>query len=69
MVKYITELHGNTGRFARHCLQKYTLVELVDYAKDGIDHTACEQWDISGEEWQDAIFSALEELRGSNRQP
>lgn len=63
LVRYISDLNDRTARFARHCVEHYTFVDLVHSSKDGIDYQACEEWGISGEEWQDAIFAALKELR------
>ncbi|PLX93655.1 MAG: hypothetical protein C0620_07195 [Desulfuromonas sp.] len=63
MVRYLSDLRGRVADFAQHCVANYTFFELVNSSKDGIDYTACEQWQISGEEWQDAIFAAMRELR------
>ncbi|WP_394708475.1 hypothetical protein [Desulfuromonas acetoxidans] len=63
LVRYISDLNEKTARFARHCVEKYTFVELVHSSKDGIDYVACDAWGLTGEEWQDAIFAALKELR------
>ena len=63
MVYMINELSGNTYRFARYCAEQCSIADLVAYVRNGIDHDMCEQWDVSGEQWQDAILAALEELR------
>ncbi len=63
LVRYISDLNEKTARFARHCVEHYTFVDLVYSSKDGIDYAACAQWGLTGEEWQDAIFAALKELR------
>jgi hypothetical protein len=63
LIKYIRELNDRIFVYACHCVERYTFAELVDYAKDGIDGLACHEWGLSGEEWQDAIFAALKELR------
>ena len=34
---------------------------LVASARSGSDYDNCYEWGITGEQWQDAIFAALEE--------
>jgi hypothetical protein len=63
MVFMINELSGNTHRFACYCVEQCSIADLVAFASNGIDNDMCEQWGITGEQWQDAILSALEELR------
>ena len=63
MIRLTNELSGNAGRLARDCVEKCSIIELVASARDGVDYDKCYEWGITGEQWQDAIFAALEELR------
>jgi hypothetical protein len=65
LVKRITDLNPKAQEYAAHCLDTYTLQSLVEYGTQGIDHEACSQWGISGDQWQDAIFAVLEEFRAT----
>lgn len=62
MVRQVNELNGNTGKFAQHCAEQCSIIELVTSARNGIDYDKCYEWGITGEQWQDAIFAAMEEL-------
>lgn len=62
MVRLISELSGNAGRFARYCAEQCSILDLVTFARDGVDYDMCFEWGITGEQWQDAIFAALEQL-------
>jgi len=63
MTIQIKNLTGNTGRFARYCAEQCTTADLVAFSRNGIDSAMCEEWGITGEQWQDAIFAALAVLR------
>lgn len=63
MLFLIEELSGNVARFARYCVETLTLEDAIILVTKGIDIDACNQWNISADEWQDAIFATLEELR------
>ncbi|OQY22125.1 MAG: hypothetical protein B6I37_07695 [Desulfobacteraceae bacterium 4572_35.2] len=63
MVSLMNELSGNAGRFARYCVEQCSIADLVASARGGVNYDTCCQWGITGEQWQDAIFAALEELR------
>lgn len=63
MVRRISELSGNAGKFALYCVEQCSIIDLVTSSHDGIDYDKCFEWGITGEQWQDAIFAALEELR------
>ena len=63
MVRRIENLKDNAARFAQHCVKQGSISAMVASAQNGIDYNACERWGLTGEEWQDAIFAALEEFR------
>jgi len=63
MTIQIENLTGNTGRFARWCVEQGSIMDLVTSARNGIDYDKCFEWGINGEQWQGAVFAALEELR------
>ena len=63
MIRRFDELQGNVAQFARYCIEHLTVSELVSSAQNGIDYEACSRWDINSEEWQDAIFAALDASR------
>ena len=59
----LNELPINAARFARHCIERKSIIELVNTSQLGINRQECEQWGITEEQWQDAIFAVLRELR------
>ena len=63
MIFMINELSGNTHRFACYCVEQHTVAELVAFVNGGGDHDMCVQWGITGEQWKEALLSALEVLR------
>lgn len=65
MVFLIEHLNGNVAKFAKFCVENYSIEELIHSSSKGIDHAACTRWGITEEEWQNAIFSVLKELRHS----
>lgn len=62
MVLHIQELSGNAGKFARYCAEQCSIIDLVTFSRDGVDYDMCYKWGITGEQWQDAIFAALQSL-------
>lgn len=63
MIQRINELSGNVGKFALYCVEQQSIINLIASARDGVDYDQCFEWGITGEQWQDAIFAALDELR------
>lgn len=62
MVFLIEHLNGNVAKFAKYCVEKYSIEELIHSSSKGIDLDVCSSWGITEEEWQNAIFSVLKEL-------
>jgi hypothetical protein len=63
MVRTLNDLTGSTLQFACYCAEQCSIADLVSFASNGIDYDMCEEWGVNGEQWQDAIFAALEVLR------
>lgn len=62
MTRPVECLPANAARFARHCIETMTLMEVAQLGLRGVDVAACEQWQISAEQWQDAILAAVQSL-------
>lgn len=52
-------MSGYVKEFALFCLEQLTLEELAHTAARGVNLSDCKQWQITEEQWQDAVIAAL----------
>ncbi|MCK5431322.1 MAG: hypothetical protein KAJ03_01195 [Gammaproteobacteria bacterium] len=59
MSENVNELEGNEQNFAKSCLEMNTLKELSEsHTPEEADESDMKNWDISAQEWSDAIEAA-----------
>lgn len=65
-MRRIDQLSGNAARFAHYCVKQGSMSVMIDEMRQGADAKLCQRWGLTAEEWQDAIFAALEVLRNKH---
>jgi len=55
-------LPTNAKAFALYCLQNCTLKELVDMINSAKQKDHCAEFQITEEQWQDAIYAVIKEM-------
>ena len=63
MIRTLHDLPHNVANYAQYCIENYSVIDLVKKSQISIDHNELQRFDITLEQWQDAVFVALEELR------
>jgi hypothetical protein len=68
MFKNIKDLPFKARLFAEHCLENFSLNEVVDMIYSDEKDCVRSQFDLSEEQWQDAVYVVIKEMgRGTNR--
>lgn len=62
MLRILDDLPPNAAAFVAYCLESYNLKDLVDTMCEGINTRHCEEFSISEEQWQDAVYVAMKEM-------
>lgn len=62
MFHMVTNQNRKIDLFTKYCIDNRSIEEIVAISQYGIDYDECNQWGITGEQWQDALFVAIKEL-------
>ena len=62
MLRTLSDLSPKAVNFVTYCLEHYDLSELVQAMRDGRYLRQCEEFDLSEEQWQDAVYVAMKEM-------
>ena len=60
---FVKQLKGQAKEFAMFCRDYLTIEELAHTAARGVNKSDCSQWQITAEQWQDAVIAALKDKR------
>jgi len=56
------DLPPNAKAFAQHCLENCSLRELVNMINAGKQKDHCAEFQITEEQWQDAVYVLIKEM-------
>jgi hypothetical protein len=62
MLISLQDLPSNAKAFAHHCLKNFNLRELVDMINSDKQKDHCAEFQITEEQWQDAVYVVIKEL-------
>ncbi|MFO7831478.1 MAG: hypothetical protein R6V18_05780 [Desulfuromonadaceae bacterium] len=59
----INNLPSNARNFAQHCIENCNFSEVVEMVLLGRYEKYCARFDITEEQWQDAVYVVFKEMR------
>jgi hypothetical protein len=62
MLISLQDLPSNAKAFAHHCLKNFSLRELVDMINSDKQKEHCAEFQITEEQWQDAVYVVIKEM-------
>ena len=63
MIKTLNDLPPKVSIYAQHCIEHYSILDLVKKSQNGIPYDEIVKFELTGEQWQDAMFAAIKGLR------
>jgi hypothetical protein len=63
MLISLNDLPANSRNFARHCIENCTLRDVVEMIYAGKHEEPCSQFNLSYEQWQDAVYVVIKKMR------